>query len=103
MRTDPTDIRDEQRRLEEEASKASRAVKGEEADLAWLMSSPRGRRVFWRLLKRTNVFGSSMTGNSQTFYNEGRRSVGIELNDIVQDRCPDSFVAMLGEQKDYDK
>lgn len=54
-------------------------------DIAWLMSEERGRRIMFRLLEMCSVYRSSFTGNSQTFFNEGRRAVGTTLiTDITE-------------------
>lgn len=48
-------------------------------------SSAHGRRVYRWLLGQCMVFETTFTGNSKTFYNEGRRSVGLnllEMNDL---------------------
>lgn len=49
---------------------------------AWkkVMNSKEGRWFFMRMLQLTGWEAKSFTGNSQTFYNEGRRAIGIELN-----------------------
>jgi len=103
MIQDPTDIHAEQDRIQEEADRQKRSLRGREADWVWLMSNKRGRRIVWRILEDTNVFGSSMTGNSYTFHNEGRRSYGIEVHDIVREKCAKDYALMLEEQRDYDK
>lgn len=43
------------------------------------MRTAAGRRVLQDLLAFTRVFELSFTGNSQTFYNEGQRSVGLKI------------------------
>lgn len=49
-----------------------------------LLDTPSGRWFIMRLLDKTKVLSDCFTGNSQTFYNEGRRKVGIDLvNDIA--------------------
>jgi hypothetical protein len=48
------------------------------ADLEWLVSDPRGRRILWRLWQSTGVFGPAVVDNSLQAYAEGRRSVGLE-------------------------
>ncbi len=103
MSYDPIDIQAEQTRVQEEADRTQRARQGEEADWSWLMSSKRGRRVVWRWLERSGVFEQSMTGNSYTFYNEGKRSNGIALNAFVLDNCPKDYALMLEEKRDYNK
>lgn len=49
------------------------------------------------MLATTNVFGLSHTGNSTTYYNEGRRSVGLELMAEVIAADPNAWIQM---QKD---
>ncbi len=44
-----------------------------------LLGSAAGKRVLSDLLNACGVFESSFTGNSRTFYNEGRREIGIIL------------------------
>lgn len=44
-----------------------------------VLSTKEGRWFFTRLLDMTGYKAQSFTGNSQTFYNEGRRAVGIAL------------------------
>ena len=52
-----------------------------------------------RLLERTGVFRSSFTGNSETFFLEGQRNVGLMLMAQIHDACPEKYTAMLEEQK----
>lgn len=101
--TDPTDIRAEQARDEAAQAAALQVVTGEKEDLVWLMSLPRGRRFMWRLLERTGQHRSSFTGNSTTFFNEGARNVGLQLQALCLAHCADDYVKMLREQKDYRK
>lgn len=75
--------RQRREREDEEAHRLRREA--ELDDIAWLMSEQRGRRIMYRLLEMTSVFKSSFTGNSQTFFNEGRRAVGTTLiGDIAE-------------------
>jgi hypothetical protein len=52
-------------------------------DLKKVLQTDHGRRVLKNFLIKTKVFEASYTGNSDTFYNEGKRSIGRDtLNDI---------------------
>ena len=42
------------------------------ADIAWLLSDRRGRRFMWRVFSNAGIFRTSFTGNSETFFNEGK-------------------------------
>lgn len=51
----------------------------DEEALMELLLTPSGRWFLMRLLDATKVNAPCFTGNSQTFYNEGRREVGLML------------------------
>lgn len=76
---DPVIDLNRQRREREDEDAHRLRRENELDDIAWLMSEKRGRRIMYRLLEMTAVFTSSFTGNSQTFFNEGRRAVGTTL------------------------
>lgn len=64
-----------------------------------MLSTPAGRRFYWRLLDQVaGVFSGTFTGSSQTFYAEGRRSVGIDLMREGQRVAPELYVRTLTEQ-----
>ena len=44
-----------------------------------LLTSEDGRWFIARLLKNEGLHTSGFTGNSSTFYNEGRRSVAVDI------------------------
>jgi hypothetical protein len=85
---------EQQKRNEQE----QRARDREFSDLRKVMSLAEGRRFIWRLLSSCGVFRSSMTGNSQTFFLEGRRDVGLMIFNDVMIAKPDAFAQM---QKEY--
>ena len=69
------------------------------ADMKKVMATPEGRRLIWHFLDNTAaVFSGSFTGNSETFFREGRRDVGISIMKLAQSVDPDAYVAMLQEQ-----
>lgn len=53
-----------------------------------LLNNPDGKLLLFRLIEETGVFASSFTGNSTTFYNEGRRSVGLGLYRLLMTADP---------------
>lgn len=55
----------------------------DEAALMEILQSENGRWFLMRLLDATKVNAPCFTGNSQTFYNEGRREVGLQLLNSV--------------------
>lgn len=69
-------------------------------DLKWLMSTEQGRRVAGRVLAMTGIHQSSFTGNSETFFKEGRRSVGLLLEAEITTHCFPEYLLMLKEHKE---
>lgn len=103
MSDEPFDFRAEQERETAARESARLAQQGEVNDWKWLMSTARGRRLVWRLLDRTGIYRTSMTGNSYTFFNEGQRNVGLFIQAVLAEHCPEDYAKMLVEQKDYAK
>ena len=75
----------------------------EAGDFKWIMSNKRGRRFIWRLLEKAGVFRSSFTGNSETFFREGARNIGLQVLAMVHEHTPESYTLMLSEQKEHDR
>ena len=68
-------------------------------DMRGVMSSLEGRRFMWRWLSECGVFKSSFTGNSQTFFLEGQRNIGLMMLTDINESDPTSYVTMLTEAK----
>lgn len=51
--------------------------------LLFLLNSTEGRWFLMRLLDLCNVNASCFTGNSHTFYNEGKREIGLQVMRMV--------------------
>jgi hypothetical protein len=69
-----------------------------ESDFRKVLGTPEGRRVYWAILNRCNVFGTSYAeGASATAFNEGRRAVGIELMREGQSLASADYVLTLNE------
>ena len=94
---DPTDLSEERDREALAAAEKREADKLEAEDWQWLMSSARGRRIMSALRLECGVNASSFTGNSQTFYLEGRRSMGLHLDSQMYRHAPEGFVQLLKE------
>lgn len=90
MNKEETQKHDEQARI---------AREHELADVLWLMQHAKGRRFMWRLLSRAMVFQTTFTGNSTTFFNEGRRALGLELLADVNNVALPEYMQMTEEAK----
>jgi len=89
---------------EEQVKKASVKVElrreREMNDLASVLDTKHGRRFIWRFLGECGVFKSSFTGNSQTFFNEGQRNVGLKLLSEIDEAAPEAYMIMRKEAKE---
>ena len=96
---DPYDRTAEQEALKRRAKRAELAAATEAADWAWFLRDPRGVRIARRLLELSGVFRSSFTGNSETFFREGERNVGLRLLATVTQHAPEQLVHLMTEQQ----
>jgi hypothetical protein len=97
---DPTDLPGQQadKREADKRKKLDRDMQN--ADVKWLMSSPRGRRVMWRLLELSGPFRISFDTNAMRMaFNEGNRNLGNLLLTEVMILCPELYPVMVKEQK----
>ena len=62
-----------------------------------VMNTPDGKRVLWDILEMCGVFQLSMTGNSMTYFKEGKRSIGLYLMTMLN--LGNRFEDVLGFQK----
>jgi len=81
------------------ASAAKLARQVEANDWKRQLSTSEGRRFVWRLLGDCGVFRSSFTGNSETFFNEGRRSVGLNILTAIEAHTPEAYALMSAEAR----
>lgn len=88
--SDPRQVAKAQRREKRKAAQA-------DDDLRAILSEPEGRRFVWRLLGFTGIFRTSFTGNSETFFNEGKRIVGLTVFADAHRVCPDLYAVMSKE------
>ena len=66
-------------------------------DIREVMSRPEGRRVMWRILVKAGIYADCFTGNSTTFFNEGKRSIGLQLMAELEAAAKDQFIDMWKE------
>lgn len=97
---DPFDIVGQDRSKHERDERDKHQQRVEVEDIKWLMKGRQGRRIVWRLLEKTGVFRSSFTGNSETFFREGMRNVGLMLLAQINETCPEQYTLMVQEQRD---
>lgn len=57
-----------------------------------------GRSVLWRILEQAGIYRQSFTGNSETFFREGQRKVGLELLAEIEAASPRAYSKMRDEE-----
>lgn len=70
-------------------------------DVREVMDLPAGRRLVWRVLGEARIFRSCFTGNSKTFFLEGKRDIGLFILREIMDICPERFGQMQAEATEY--
>lgn len=96
---DPIDLSAQERRRAQQEGREAFLRERDKDDFQWLMGDERGRRVVFGMLEATGVFRSSFTGNSETFFREGMRNVGLILMGKIHAAAPEKYTQMLQEQK----
>lgn len=66
-----------------------------------ILKTKDGRWFIMRLLDKTKVNCETFTGNSQTFYNEGKRSIGINLVQEITALGLDAVLLKQKAEKEY--
>jgi hypothetical protein len=69
----------------------------EAEDLEYVMADARGRRFMWKLLGICGIFQLSYTGNSETYFREGSRNVGLRVIADLQEYCHPEYQRMERE------
>lgn len=70
-------------------------------DYGSVFGTAEGKKVLWDILNNAGIFAGMFTGNSQTFYNLGRRDIGLRVLEHVMAADPTIFTSILN--KDWQK
>jgi len=82
----------------EAVKRAERIARAEQKDVAELMHSPAFRRYAKRYLSSCSVFKTTFTGNSETFFREGQRSIGTTMLAEIMSATPQRFPELMAEK-----
>ena len=86
-------------KAQQKRTKIKEAVALDNDAMVLVMSSKEGRRTVWRIMETTGYFLTSFTGNSETFFREGKRYIGRLLYDELNELCPDLYNQMVSENR----
>jgi len=96
---DYTDPKQDKKRRKKYALRIAR----EKEDLGAMLNHSQGRRVLWRILDQSKLLAPDMfTGNSTTFYNLGKRDLGLWLYNEIMGSEPKAFMTMMNDQLQED-
>lgn len=82
---------------EDQKQEAKKRRQSEVEDFMWVMSDGRGQRVMRRILEQAGIYQLSFAAESThvTAFNEGRRNVGLFVNDEILAICPEKWVETM--------
>lgn len=83
-----------------EAKRTAKEVDALRADgLRHLLGNEGSRAWLFSVLERCGVFTTSFTGNSETFFREGQRNIGLFIIAELMRTNPTAYARMLEEAK----
>lgn len=94
--SDPQEIEEQQEKLDLQREK-------ELNDLRFVLKTAQGRRVFKRILDKGGIFRNSFTGNSKTFFLEGRRDLAQFLLAEGLEAAPQEMLSVLINMQEKEK
>lgn len=75
--------------------------------MRWILSDKRGRWFLQRMFQACQLTGNTFTGNSGTFYNEGRRDVAVSFYQLIRMKLKEEGIRLLHqaelEMLDFEK
>lgn len=89
--------------VKERKTKTELSREREIEELRQLLETYGGRSYIWRLLDMCGVYKTSFTGNSTTFFNEGRRDIGLRILEELFEASPNVYTLMRSEAIERDK
>jgi hypothetical protein len=72
-------------------------------DLRDILSRPSGVRFFNEFFNEGKMFCSTFTGNSQTFFNEGKRAVALKFFGDIAEAAPEKIPELLINKVETDE
>jgi hypothetical protein len=85
------------KQVETRKRKEDRELQRRENAERFVMGDARGRLFVWWILSECGMFRQSFTGNSETFFLEGKRSIGLKLTAELEQKTPKEFLQMWTE------
>lgn len=84
--------------VQAEQERATRIENDQLADIKKLLGLPEFRRYAKRYMSLCNVFKTTFTGNSESFFREGQRSIGTTMFGEIMQCAPERFAEVMSER-----
>lgn len=68
-----------------------------------LTKTLQGRAFIWHVLELCGLNSESFTGDNQTFYLEGKRSIGLAILQVLQDADPKIYPRLILAHNEEDE
>jgi hypothetical protein len=72
------------------------------ANVREVSKSRAGKEFIWYVLSAAGIYGEPFTGDNRTFYNEGRRSLGLQLLQLLDDADLSIYPRLLLDKRKVD-
>jgi len=60
-----------------------------------VMKTKSGKEFVWWILDESNIYGNIFTGNSHTYFLEGKRALGLDIIGLIQDMDKTAYARLL--------
>jgi hypothetical protein len=103
--SDPKQVEDvgDDVQVKERKTKRQLQKEREDEEMKQILDTYGGRAFMWRLLSSCGVFRTSFTGNASTYFNEGKRQIGLEVLKEILELDSKAFQIMQQEAVERDK
>ncbi len=71
-----------------------------EANIRELIKTKSGKDFIWEVISMCGIYSSTFTGNSQGAYLEGKRAVGLEVLQLLEDVDPALYPNLILEKQE---
>lgn len=63
-------------------------------DIRSIAQRPEGQRLLFYFLSLGNIYSTTFTGNSETFFLEGKRAIALHILDLINNADPHLYIKL---------
>lgn len=68
------------------------------ANVRAVLATTQGKELLWEIMSMCGIYNNTFTGNSSTFFAEGKRAIGLEILGLLSDADPTAYARMQLER-----